>query len=83
MTCKEEKLASIREANSRGEASVTADQQKKLHEKVDKCKQDCQKVRALVAAVGSSLCRRCFPQSKPKADERTCYFKYLSVIKAL
>ncbi|XP_071349197.1 protein kinase C and casein kinase substrate in neurons protein 1 [Trachinotus anak] len=45
MACKEEKLASTREANSKGEASVTADQQKKLHEKVDKCKQDSQKAR--------------------------------------
>lgn len=49
MACKEEKLASTREANSKGEASVTADQQKKLHEKVDKCKQDSQKVRASAA----------------------------------
>lgn len=49
MACKEERLASIREANSKGEASVTADQQKKLQEKLDKCKQDSQKVRALVA----------------------------------
>ncbi|XP_073324894.1 protein kinase C and casein kinase substrate in neurons protein 1 [Pagrus major] len=45
MACKEEKLASIREANSKGEASVTADQQKKLTEKVDKCKQDSQKAK--------------------------------------
>lgn len=45
MACKEEKLAATREANGKTEASVTADQQKKLHEKVDKCKQDVQKVR--------------------------------------
>lgn len=45
MACKEEKLASNREANSKAEASVTVDQQKKLHEKLDKCKQDSQKVR--------------------------------------
>uniref|UniRef100_A0A665SYZ4 Protein kinase C and casein kinase substrate in neurons 1b n=1 Tax=Echeneis naucrates TaxID=173247 RepID=A0A665SYZ4_ECHNA len=45
MACKEEKLASTREANSKGETSLTADQQKKLHEKVDKCKQDSQKAR--------------------------------------
>lgn len=55
MACKEEKLASIREANSKGEASVTADQQKKLHEKVDKCKQDSQKVRASAAAAPTGL----------------------------
>lgn len=46
MACKEEKLAAAREANGKTEASVTADQQKKLHEKVDKCKQDSQKVRS-------------------------------------
>lgn len=45
MACKEEKLASMREANSKAETSMTADQLKKLHEKVDKCKQDSQKVR--------------------------------------
>lgn len=45
MACKEEKVASMREANIRSEASVTAEQQKKIHEKVDKCKQDSQKVR--------------------------------------
>lgn len=44
LACKEEKLAATREANGKTEASVTADQQKKLHEKVDKCKQDMQKV---------------------------------------
>lgn len=46
MACKEEKVASIREATIKAEASVTAEQQKKIHEKVDKCKQDSQKVRA-------------------------------------
>lgn len=45
MACKEEKLAAAREANGKTEASVTPDQQKKLHEKVDKCKVDTQKVR--------------------------------------
>lgn len=45
MACKEEKLAATREANGKTEASVTPDQQKKLHEKVDKCKHDAQKVR--------------------------------------
>ncbi|KAM8867034.1 protein kinase C and casein kinase substrate in neurons protein 1-like isoform 1-T2 [Synchiropus picturatus] len=45
MACKEEKLAASREANGKGESSVTADQQKKLHEKVEKCKQDSQKAK--------------------------------------
>lgn len=47
MACKEEKLAAAREANGKTEASVTPDQQKKLHEKVDKCKQDVQKVKTM------------------------------------
>lgn len=34
-----------REANSKAEQSITPDQQKKLQDKVDKCKQDVQKVR--------------------------------------
>ncbi|KAK2889607.1 hypothetical protein Q8A67_014982 [Cirrhinus molitorella] len=45
MSCKEEKIASTREANSKGEASVTSDQQKKLQEKLDKCKNDVQKAK--------------------------------------
>lgn len=45
MACKEEKIASTREANSKGEASVTSDQQKKLQEKLDKCKNDVQKAK--------------------------------------
>lgn len=45
MACKEEKLAATREANA--EATVTPDQQKKLHEKVEKCKQDVQKVSSM------------------------------------
>ncbi|KAK1801959.1 hypothetical protein P4O66_022586, partial [Electrophorus voltai] len=45
MACKEEKLAASREANSKAEASVTPDQQKKLHEKTEKCKQDVQKAK--------------------------------------
>ncbi|XP_051997583.1 protein kinase C and casein kinase substrate in neurons protein 1 [Xyrauchen texanus] len=45
MACKEEKIASTREANSKAEASVTSDQQKKLQEKVDKCKNDVQKAK--------------------------------------
>ncbi|KAJ8265444.1 hypothetical protein COCON_G00145430 [Conger conger] len=45
MACKEEKLAATREANGKADASITPDQQKKLHEKVDKCKQDVQKAK--------------------------------------
>ncbi len=43
MACKEEKLAAAREAD----AAVAPDQQKKLHEKTEKCKQDVQKVRKI------------------------------------
>lgn len=35
-----------REANSKAEQSNTPEQQKKLQDKVEKCKQDVQKVRA-------------------------------------
>ncbi|MBN3283076.1 PACN1 protein, partial [Polyodon spathula] len=45
LACKEEKLAAVREANSKAEASVTPDQQKKLQDKVDRCKQDVQKAK--------------------------------------
>lgn len=44
LACKEEKLAMTREMNSKTEQSVTPEQQKKLQDKVDKCKQDVQKV---------------------------------------
>lgn len=77
MACKEEKLASSREANGKGEASVTADQQKKLHEKVEKCKQDTQKVRASGAAAPTGLWGHhyatVFSQSSQK--QLTAYFK--------
>ncbi|XP_070795810.1 protein kinase C and casein kinase substrate in neurons protein 1 [Pituophis catenifer annectens] len=43
LACKEEKLAMTREANSKAEQSITPDQQKKLQDKVEKCKQDVQK----------------------------------------
>lgn len=72
MACKEEKLASMREANSKAEASVTADQQKKLHEKVDKCKQDSQKVRTPLTAALAGLWehrRAKVPEIELKANE--------------
>ncbi|CAH2221362.1 kinase C and casein kinase substrate in neurons 1 [Pelobates cultripes] len=43
MACKEENLASSREATGKADASVTADQQRKLQDKVEKCKQDVHK----------------------------------------
>ncbi|KAK7916424.1 hypothetical protein WMY93_012185 [Mugilogobius chulae] len=61
MACKEEKLASSREANSKGEASVTADQQKKLQEKVEKCKQDSQKAKEKYEKALDEL-GKCTPQ---------------------
>ncbi|XP_066559641.1 protein kinase C and casein kinase substrate in neurons protein 1 [Amia ocellicauda] len=61
MACKEEKLAATREANSKAEASVTPDQQKKLHEKVDKCKQDVQKAREKYEKALDEL-NKCTPQ---------------------
>lgn len=45
LACKEEKIASNREANNKGEASsTTAEQQKKFQEKLDKCRSEVQKV---------------------------------------
>ncbi|KAI1890630.1 hypothetical protein AGOR_G00155640 [Albula goreensis] len=61
LACKEEKLASTREANSKAEASVTPDQQKKLHEKVDKCKQDVQKAKEKYDKALDEL-SKCTPQ---------------------
>ncbi|CAL1609113.1 unnamed protein product [Knipowitschia caucasica] len=61
MSCKEEKLASTREANSKGEASVAADQQKKLQEKVEKCKQDSQKAKDKYEKALEEL-NKCTPQ---------------------
>lgn len=58
MACKEEKLASIREANSKGETSTSADQQKKLQDKLDKCKQESEKVRAISCRVDRRPQRR-------------------------
>lgn len=71
MACKEEKLASTREANSKGETPMPADQQKKLHEKLDKCKQDSQKVRASNCCSSNTT----FTTIKPKANQLTGYFK--------
>ncbi|TKS70744.1 Protein kinase C and casein kinase substrate in neurons protein 1 [Collichthys lucidus] len=61
MACKEEKLASTREANSKGETPMPADQQKKLHEKVDKCKQDSQKAKEKYEKALDEL-SKCTPQ---------------------
>lgn len=61
MACKEEKLASTREANSKGEASVTPDQQKKLQEKLEKCKQDSQKAKDKYEKALDEL-NKCTPQ---------------------
>ncbi|XP_072540969.1 protein kinase C and casein kinase substrate in neurons protein 1 [Salminus brasiliensis] len=61
MACKEEKLASTREANSKGETSATAEQQKKLQEKVDKCKNDVQKAKEKYEKALDEL-GKCTPQ---------------------
>ncbi|XP_007546999.1 protein kinase C and casein kinase substrate in neurons protein 1 isoform X1 [Poecilia formosa] len=44
MACKEEKLATSREANTKGDGTTQAEQ-KKLQDKLEKCKQDSQKTR--------------------------------------
>jgi hypothetical protein len=51
LACKEERLAMTREMNSKTEQSVTPEQQKKLVDKVDKCRQDVQKVPVVVPVV--------------------------------
>ncbi|KAF7207658.1 protein kinase C and casein kinase substrate in neurons protein 1 isoform X1 [Nothobranchius furzeri] len=61
MACKEEKLAAAREANSKGEASAPAEQQKKLQEKLDKCKQDSQKAKEKYEKALEEL-SKCTPQ---------------------
>uniref|UniRef100_A0A673JHY5 Protein kinase C and casein kinase substrate in neurons 1b n=1 Tax=Sinocyclocheilus rhinocerous TaxID=307959 RepID=A0A673JHY5_9TELE len=68
MACKEENIASTREANSKGEASVTSDQQKKLQEKLDKCKNDVQKVRQ------ENNCR--FPIDILHKENYTCHYDF-------
>lgn len=61
MACKEEKVATMRETNSKGDTSVTADQLKKLQEKVDKCKQDSQKAKEKYEKALEEL-NKCTPQ---------------------
>ncbi|TRY86850.1 hypothetical protein DNTS_025617 [Danionella cerebrum] len=61
LACKEEKIASAREASSKAEASVTSDQQKKLQEKVDKCKNDVQKAKEKYEKSLDEL-NKCTPQ---------------------
>lgn len=47
-----------REANSKAEQSNTPEQQKKLQDKVEKCKQDVQKVRATALLQGQKASSR-------------------------
>lgn len=57
-----------REMNSKTEQSVTPEQQKKLQDKVDKCKQDVQKVPQGLAAESPSewvAAGSCGPGSHP------------------
>lgn len=48
-----------REANSKADQSNTPEQQKKLQDKVEKCKQDVQKVRAISTVVQLHCCPCC------------------------
>uniref|UniRef100_A0A9J7XLL1 Protein kinase C and casein kinase substrate in neurons 1a n=1 Tax=Cyprinus carpio carpio TaxID=630221 RepID=A0A9J7XLL1_CYPCA len=63
MACKEEKLAAAREAD----ASATPDQQKKLHEKTEKCKQDVQKAKEKYEKSLDEL-SKCTPQYMESMD---------------
>ncbi|XP_028303494.1 protein kinase C and casein kinase substrate in neurons protein 1 [Gouania willdenowi] len=68
MACKEEKLAFTREANSQAEASVTADQQRKLQEKLGKCKQDSQKAKEKYERSLDEL-SQCTPQYRENMEQ--------------
>ncbi|KAM9408098.1 protein kinase C and casein kinase substrate in neurons protein 1 [Pholidichthys leucotaenia] len=68
VACKEERLATSREDTSKGDASVTADQQKKLHDKVDKCKQDSQKVKEKYEKALDEL-SKCTPQYRENMEQ--------------
>lgn len=68
MACKEEKLAATREANGKAEASVTPDQQKKLHEKTEKCKQDSQKAKEKYEKSLEEL-NKCTPQYMEQMEQ--------------
>lgn len=59
--CKEEKLATSRENNSKLESNTNTEAQKKLQEKVEKCQQDVQKVCMCDLQIDSKdrlLCRK-------------------------
>ncbi|XP_072915414.1 protein kinase C and casein kinase substrate in neurons protein 2-like isoform X2 [Hemitrygon akajei] len=59
--CKEEKLATSREANSRTESNTNAEQLKKLQDKVEKSKQDVQKTKEKYLKSIEEL-NKCTPQ---------------------
>ncbi|KAJ7998923.1 hypothetical protein DPEC_G00210020 [Dallia pectoralis] len=61
LACKEEKVALTRETNSKADASVTADQQKKLSDKVEKCKQESLKAKEKYEKALDEL-SKCTPQ---------------------
>ncbi|XP_072886409.1 protein kinase C and casein kinase substrate in neurons protein 1 isoform X7 [Hemitrygon akajei] len=61
LACKEEKMAATREANSKAEQSVTPEQQKKLLDKVEKCKQEVQKTKEKYEKALDEL-SKCTPQ---------------------
>ncbi|XP_015237219.1 PREDICTED: protein kinase C and casein kinase substrate in neurons protein 1-like [Cyprinodon variegatus] len=60
MACKEEKLAATREANIKGEGTTPAEQ-RKIQDKLDKCKQDSQKTKEKYEKVLDEL-NNCTPQ---------------------
>ncbi|KAJ1139103.1 hypothetical protein NDU88_005480 [Pleurodeles waltl] len=85
MACKEEKLAVTRETNGKADQSVTADQQKKLQDKVEKCKQDVQKTQEKYEKVLEDLSRsnpqyiesmeQVFEQCQQFEDKRLVFLK--------
>ncbi|XP_069489604.1 protein kinase C and casein kinase substrate in neurons protein 1 [Ambystoma mexicanum] len=85
LACKEEKLAVTRETNGKADQSVTADQQKKLQDKVEKCKQDVQKTQEKYEKVLEDLGRsnpqyiesmeQVFEQCQQFEDKRLVFLK--------
>ncbi|XP_061570104.1 protein kinase C and casein kinase substrate in neurons protein 2 isoform X4 [Cololabis saira] len=85
--CKEEKLATSRETNSKLESNNNPDAQKKLQEKVEKCQQEVQKTKERYEKSLDELDKltpqymenmeQVFEQWQQFEDKRICFFKEL------
>uniref|UniRef100_A0A1A7XWB2 Protein kinase C and casein kinase substrate in neurons 2 n=1 Tax=Iconisemion striatum TaxID=60296 RepID=A0A1A7XWB2_9TELE len=85
--CKEEKLATSRETNSKLESNNNPETQKKLQEKVEKCQQEVQKTKERYEKSLEELNKltpqymenmeQVFEQSQQFEEKRICFFKEL------